>query len=72
VRSEAVKWKIDPNRVGIMGSSAGGHLASTLLTHFDAGKPDAADPIDRLSSRPDAGVLCYAVISLGEYTREGS
>jgi acetyl esterase/lipase len=72
VRSEAVKWKIDPNRVGIMGSSAGGHLASTLLTHFDAGKPDAADPIDRLSSRPDVGVLCYAVISMGEYTHEGS
>ncbi len=72
VRSEAVKWKIDPQRVGIMGSSAGGHLASTLLTHFELGKPDAADPIERLSSRPDVGVLCYAVISMGEYTHGGS
>ena len=72
VRNDAVKWKIDPNRVGIMGSSAGGHLASTLLTHFEAANATAADPIDRLSSRPDLGVLCYAVISMGEYTHGGS
>jgi acetyl esterase/lipase len=72
VRSDAVKWKIDPNRVGIMGSSAGGHLASTLLTHFELANASAADPIDRLSSRPDLGVLCYAVISMGEYTHGGS
>ena len=43
VRARAGEWKVDPKRIGIMGSSAGGHLASTLLTHFDAGKPDAAD-----------------------------
>jgi acetyl esterase/lipase len=55
-----------------MGSSAGGHLASTLLTHFDAGKTDAADPIDRESSRPDLGILCYPVISMGPYTHQGS
>jgi acetyl esterase/lipase len=72
VRNDAVKWKIDPNRVGIMGSSAGGHLASTLLTHFEAANATAADPIDRLTSRPDLGVLCYAVISMGEYTHGGS
>ena len=72
VRSDAVKWRIDPQRVGIMGSSAGGHLASTLLTHFDTGRADASDPLDRLSSRPDLGVLCYAVISMGEYTHSGS
>src|SRR6516165_6205062 len=59
VRFRALGWKLDPKRVGIMGSSAGGHLASTLLTHFDAGKPDDADPIERLSSRPDIGILCY-------------
>jgi acetyl esterase/lipase len=46
-RSRAKEWGIDPQRIGIMGSSAGGHLAATLLTHFDAGKADATDPIDR-------------------------
>ena len=72
VRARAEEWKLDPKRIGIMGSSAGGHLASTLLTHFDAGKPDAADPIERQSSRPDLGILCYAVITLGEFTHQGS
>ena len=71
-RSHAESWKIDPKRVGIMGSSAGGHLASTLLTHFDAGNPEATDPVERLSSRPDLGILCYAVISMGPNTHGGS
>lgn len=72
VRHDAEQYRVDPKRIGIMGSSAGGHLASTLLTHFDAGSPDAIDPVDRLSSRPDLGVLCYAVITLGEFTHQGS
>jgi len=72
VRARANDWKIDPKRVAIMGSSAGGHLASTLLTQFDAGNPDAQDPVDRQSSRPDLGILCYAVISMGEHTHQGS
>jgi acetyl esterase/lipase len=72
VRARAGEWKLDPQRIGIMGSSAGGHLASTLLTHFDSGKPGAADPIERQSSRPDLGILCYAVISLGEFGHAGS
>ena len=59
VRARTDEWKLDAKRIGIMGSSAGGHLASTLLTHFDAGKPDAADPIERQSSRPNLGILCY-------------
>ncbi len=71
-RAKAAEWKIDVKRVGIMGSSAGGHLASTLLTHFDAGKADAADAVERLSSRPDIGILCYAVISMGPNTHGGS
>jgi acetyl esterase/lipase len=71
-RARAAEWALDPGRVGIMGSSAGGHLASTLLTHFDAGEPGARDPVDRQSSRPDLGVLCYAVISLGPLTHQGS
>ncbi len=72
VRARAGEWKLDPKRIGIMGSSAGGHLASTLVTHFDAGKPDAADPIERASSRPDAGILCYPVITMGKFTHQGS
>ncbi len=72
VRARAEEWRLDPKRIGIMGSSAGGHLASTLLTHFDAGKPDAPDPVERHSSRPDLGILCYAVISLGEFGHRGS
>ncbi len=55
-----------------MGSSVGGHLASTLLTQFDTGNPWAEDPVERLSSRPDIGILCYAVITMGEYTHQGS
>ena len=72
VRSRAGDWRIDPRRVGIMGSSAGGHLASTLLTHFDAGNANAADPVERESSRPDLGILCYPVITMGEFTHRGS
>ena len=64
VRSRAREWGVDPKRVGILGFSAGGHLASTAATHFDDGRPDAADPIERQGSRPDFAVLCYAVISL--------
>jgi acetyl esterase/lipase len=64
VRANAKEWKIDPNRVGILGFSAGGHLASTAGTHFDKGDPDAKDPIDRLSCRPDFLVLVYPVITL--------
>lgn len=72
VRSRAEEWKIDPKRVGIMGSSAGGHLASTLLTHFDAGQADATDAVERQSSRPDLGILCYPVITMGPNTHGGS
>jgi acetyl esterase/lipase len=72
VRARAGEWKLDPKRIGIMGSSAGGHLASTLLTHFDDGKADAIDPIETQSSRPDLGILCYAVITMGEFTHQGS
>lgn len=72
VRARAQTWNIDPNRIGIMGSSAGGHLTSTLVTHFDAGVPDHADPIERVSSRPNLGILCYPVISMGAITHQGS
>ena len=72
VRANAEAWHLDPHRIGIIGSSAGGHLAATLLTHFDSGKPDDADPVERVSSRPDIGILCYAVITMGELTHHGS
>ncbi len=72
VRSRAKEWGIDPKRVGIMGFSAGGHLASTAGTHFDAGDAKSADPIAQLSSRPDFMVLVYPVISFGEKGHHGS
>lgn len=72
VRANASQWKIDPARIGIMGSSAGGHLASTLLTHFEDGQAGAADPIERVSSRPTLGILCYPVVTMGQFTHQGS
>jgi acetyl esterase/lipase len=72
VRANAGTWRLDTNRIGVMGSSAGGHLAATALTHFDAGNPGAADPIDRVSSRPSLGILCYPVITMGADTHSGS
>jgi len=64
VRSHSFDWNIDLHKVGIMGFSAGGHVASTVETHFDAGNPSSADPVDMLSCRPDFAVLVYAVISM--------
>ncbi|HEY0256463.1 MAG TPA: alpha/beta hydrolase [Candidatus Methylacidiphilales bacterium] len=64
VRSRATLWNIDPARIGVMGFSAGGHLAATLATHFDEGDPHSSDPVDPVSSRPDFAALVYAVISL--------
>lgn len=72
VRARAKEWKIDPARIGIIGFSAGGHLASTAGTHFDDGKPSANDPVERVSCRPDFLILCYPVISLGEHRHDGS
>ncbi len=73
VRHRASEWNIDPHRIGILGFSAGGHLASTVLTHFDSGQNGAEDPIDRESCRPDFGILCYPVIAFDEpFTHHGS
>ena len=63
VRARAAEFNIIPDRIGMMGFSAGGHLTSTAGTHFDAGKPDASDPIERVGSRPDFLILGYPVIS---------
>ena len=73
VRSRAAEFEISPDRIGILGFSAGGHLASTAGTHFDGGNASAADPIDRVSSRPDFMILAYAVISfVAPYSHRGS
>jgi acetyl esterase/lipase len=72
VRSQASEYRLLPDRIGIMGFSAGGHLASTAGTHFDAGDAGSSDPIDRMSSRPDFLVLCYPVISFGTFAHQGS
>ena len=73
VRSRAKEWSVDPARIGILGFSAGGHLASTTGTHFDDGSPDAKDPIDRVSCRPDFMILIYPVITLEPpYAHTGS
>jgi acetyl esterase/lipase len=72
VRARASEWGVRPDRVGIMGFSAGGHLTSSAGTHFDAGKTDAPDAIDRQSSRPDFLVLGYPVISFTQNVHQGS
>lgn len=64
LRARAEEFQIDPERIVVIGSSAGGHLAATLLTKWDEGNPDHPDPIERMSSRPNLGVLCYPVISM--------
>jgi len=73
VRARATDFGVDPARIGILGFSAGGHLAATGATLFDNGNADASDPIERVSCRPDFAVLCYPVIALdAPYTHRGS
>jgi len=73
LRAHAAEWRLDPARIGIMGFSAGGHLAMSASTHFYAGNPSAADVVDRANSRPDFTVLGYPVISMTEpWTHQGS
>ncbi len=72
VRTNAKEWGVDPARIGIMGFSAGGHLASTAGTHFDAGDAKASDVVDQASCRPDFMILVYPVVTMGEKTHGGS
>ena len=64
LRCRAEQWHLDPNRIGIVGFSAGGHLASTVITHFQGGNPSAPDPVDRVSSRPNFAILAYPIVTL--------
>jgi acetyl esterase/lipase len=73
VRANSSEWGVDPKRIGVLGFSAGGHLASSAATHFDAGDPKAADPVDQLSCRPDLAILIYPVITMTDpFTHGGS
>ena len=71
-RSKATAWNIDPKRIGILGFSAGGHVASTAATHFDSGNAASPDLIERLSCRPDFAWLVYPVVTMGPLTNTGS
>ncbi|HEX3152752.1 MAG TPA: alpha/beta hydrolase [Gemmataceae bacterium] len=71
VRAKAKDWNVDAKRIGVWGFSAGGHLASTAATHFDAGKADATDPIEKASCRPDFAILAYPVISMKDGVTHG-
>lgn len=71
-RKEATNWNCDPSRIGIIGFSAGGHLASTAATHFDRDASDGKDPLSRISCRPDFAILIYPVISMGNQGHGGS
>jgi acetyl esterase/lipase len=73
VRHQADAWNIDANRVGVLGFSAGGHLASSVSVHYDDGQENAADPIEQYSSKPNVQVLCYPVITFdGDFSHKGS
>lgn len=73
VRARAKEFGVDPRKIGILGFSAGGHLASSAVTHFDAGKKHFDDEIEQTSCRPDFGILCYPVIAFDQpYTHKGS
>lgn len=71
-RSNAQEWGLDPAHIGIVGFSAGGHLASTAATHFDDGDAAAKDALERISCRPDFAILVYPVVTMGEKTHLGS
>ena len=71
VRARAAEWNVDPRRLGVIGFSAGGHLASTAGTHFDAGNASSADAIERVSSRPDFLLLLYPVITMRDSVTHG-
>ena len=71
VRSKSKEWNIDPKKIGVIGFSAGGHLASTVSTHFDYGSETSEDKIEKTSSRPDYSILIYPVITMKKNETNG-
>jgi len=71
VRARAKEWNVDPSRVGVIGFSAGGHVASTAATQFDEGNASSTDVIERQSSRPDFAILMYPVVSMRDGIAHG-
>lgn len=72
VRANSERWSLDPGRIGVLGFSAGGHLASTAAVHHKPADPDSKDPIERAASRPDFAVLLYPVVTMRQWTHRGS
>lgn len=72
VRANSDAWALDANRIGVLGFSAGGHLASTATVHHLDADPDSDDPIKRVTSRPDFSVLIYPVVTMRSWTHGGS
>lgn len=73
VRARSEEWGLNPKKIAVLGFSAGGHLASTASTHYDAGDAKSEDPIERVSSRPDRAILLYPVIAIATpYGHSGS
>src|SRR5690606_23593366 len=72
VRALAEEWRVKPDKIAVLGFSAGGHLTASLAVFYDGGEPDADDPVAQASARPDAVVLCYPVISSGPHGHRGS
>ncbi|MBN2713449.1 MAG: alpha/beta hydrolase [Planctomycetes bacterium] len=72
VRANSKIWNVDPDHIGVLGFSAGGHLAASAGVLFDEGDKSSKDPVEKASSRPDAMILCYPVITFGEFGHQGS
>lgn len=72
LRANAETWNVDPHRILVVAFSSGGHVATTLATHYEPGNPDAPDPVDRFSSRPDAMALFCPVVSMKDHPHRPS
>ncbi|MEM9347968.1 MAG: alpha/beta hydrolase [Planctomycetota bacterium] len=72
VRANSDDWALEPDKIGVLGFSAGGHLASTATVHHKPADPDSKDPAERVSSRPDFAVLIYPVVTMRQWTHSGS
>lgn len=72
IRQRAAEWQVDPTHIAVLGFSAGGHLAGSLGVHYDKPWIEDPTPFGRVSARPDAMILCYAVLTAGQFIHAGS